>query len=126
MYSSPFWHTSPAQLALQQHQQFTLIIYYVTTTTLHTLLVILQSHCLIIMRNSLYWPTNIIPLKIQRRAAIPSLSKNMISQQLGNIDCEHELCLERNNVNVSSECLINRLMHFWFPLKKVYNKRKKN
>ena len=44
------------------------------------------------------------------------------------MDGESELRLERNNINLSSELLINkvgRLINFWAPLQKIPNKRKK-
>ena len=47
-----FFHTLPGQLVLQQHQQPSLTIYLAITATLHTFLVILSSHCMIIMLNS--------------------------------------------------------------------------
>ena len=52
----------------------------------------------------------------------------MISEQLENVDWESELHLEHNNINLSSELLINkvdRLRNLWLPLQKTSNKKKK-
>ena len=40
-------------------------------------------------------------------------SKIIISEQLENVDWEFELLLERNNINLSSELLINKVINFW-------------
>ena len=55
-------------------------------------------------------------------------NKIIISEQLENVNWEYELCLERNNINLSSELLINkvdRLINFWASLQKISIKRKK-
>ena len=44
------------------------------------------------------------------------------------MDWESGLCLERNNINLSSGLLINKvdtLIKFWTPLQKISNKKKK-
>ena len=55
-------------------------------------------------------------------------NKTMIFEHLENVDWECEFSLECNNINLSSEILINkmdRLINFWSPLQKISNKRKK-
>ena len=55
-------------------------------------------------------------------------NKIIISEQLENVNWEYELRLEHNNINLSSELLINkmdRLINFWASLQKISNKRKK-
>ena len=55
-------------------------------------------------------------------------NKNTTFEQLENVDWETDLRLECNNINLSSELLINkvdRLINFWAPLQKISKKRKK-
>ena len=104
----------PVQLAPQQHQQPLLITYSPITATPYTsgnLAITLSNHHaqFLIMENQ----PNLSESKKEGQLCcdFQEIEKNkiIISKQLQNVDWESELRLECNNINLSSELLINKV-----------------